>query len=106
CDIYPEQRHKLPDKYSKISSSVGSSNSRTIANTFIINPGLQNPHCSPPSSAKNPPNSAASSCRPSIVVIRLPSTRAAGTVHDNTGFSSNHTVQRPQFDVSQPHFTL
>ena len=34
--------------YGEISSSVGSSSSSSIARTFMINPGLQKPHCSPP----------------------------------------------------------
>ena len=105
-DIYPLQRHKFPERYSLISSSSGSFNSFSIARTFIINPGLQKPHCSPPSLAKNIPNSSASFCRPSSVVTWRPSARIASVEHDRTGFPSSHTVQRPQFAVSQPLFTL
>ena len=47
-DIYPLQRHRLPARYSLISSSPGSGFSRKSASAFIIKPGLQKPHCSAP----------------------------------------------------------
>ena len=48
CPSYPEQRQRFPARYSLISSSFGSGFSRNNARAFIINPGLQNPHCSAP----------------------------------------------------------
>lgn len=46
--VYPVQRQRFPVRYAKISSSLGSSFSRNMAIAFIINPGLQKPHCSAP----------------------------------------------------------
>ena len=77
-----------------------------MAKTFIIKPGLQNPHCSAPSCARKLPNSSASLCIPSIVTIFFPSARTARTEQESTGFSSISTVQRPQFAVSHPLLTL
>src|SRR5699024_10277469 len=59
CPMNPEQRQRFPARYSLISSSVGSVSSFFMANMFIINPGLQNPHCSAPSPARKLPNSSA-----------------------------------------------
>ena len=106
CPSYPEQRQRFPARYSLISSSLGSGFSRNSAIAFIIIPGLQNPHCSAPCPAIKEPNSSASSCRPSSVSTLHPFARAASTEHDSTGFPSRKTVHSPQFDVSQPRFTL
>ena len=104
--MYPVQRHRFPARYSLISSIEGFFNSRNIASTFIMNPGEQNPHCSAPSCARNEPNSAASFSTPSSVVTSCPSMLAARTEHDRRDFPSIHTVHKPQFVVSHPHFTL
>lgn len=50
----------VPARYSLMASSSGFLSSRSMASTFMMNPGLQNPHCSPPSAARNMPNSSAS----------------------------------------------
>src|SRR5699024_8285276 len=102
CPTKPEHLQRFPARYSWISSSVGSVSSLSMAKIFMIKPGLQNPHCSAPSSARKLPNSSASFCIPSIVTIFFPSARSAGTLQDRTGLPSIRTVQSPQLEVSQP----
>src|SRR5215472_2517747 len=101
---YPVQRHRLPDRAQRTSSSVGSGLASRSALAVIIMPGVQNPHCSPCSSLK-PSCSGCSSlavARPSTVEISCPSAWTASIVHDFTAFPSTRTVHAPQLVVSQP----
>lgn len=76
-----------------------------MTSTSMMNPGLQNPYCSAPSSAKKAPKAAACSCTPSSVTTVRPSHRAASTVQESTLLPSKCTVHSPQFPVSHPHLT-
>ena len=73
---YPVQRQRLPESASRISSSVGLGLSRKNAVTDTMNPGVQNPHCSPCES-RNAACTALSSpsdpAMPSTVVTSAPS---------------------------------
>src|SRR5215472_5909654 len=91
---YPVQRHRLPDRAQRTSSSVGSGLASRSALAVIIMPGVQNPHCSPCSSLK-PSCSGCSSlavARPSTVEISCPSAWTASIVHDFTAVPSTRTV--------------
>ena len=77
-----------------------------MARTFMMKPGLQKPHCSAPSWARKRPKASASFSTPSRVVTSRPSALAASTEQESTGVPSSQTVHRPQFEVSQPLFTL
>ena len=63
----------------------------------MIIPGVQNPHCSPPSVAKALITvSFLLASSPSIVTTSFPATRLMGEIQALRGLPSKRTVQHPQ----------
>ena len=103
---YPVQRHRFPERASRISSSEGSffSSSKALADRII--PGVQKPHWTAPSSTKAswrgwslPPGES-----PSIVRISFPSAWIARTRQASIVFPSIRIVQTPHCPESHPFF--
>jgi len=103
---YPVQRHRFPERASRISCSEGSffSSSNALADRII--PGTQNPHWTAPSSTKAswsgwsfPPEDS-----PSIVRISFPSAWIARMRQAFIAFPSMRMVQAPHCPESHPLF--
>ena len=63
----------------------------------MIIPGVQNPHCKPPSMAKALITvSFLSESSPSIVITSFPAIRLIGAIHDLRTLPSSKTEQHPQ----------
>src|ERR1017187_2227262 len=86
------------------SVGVGFASSKALA---LINiPGMQNPHCTAPTSPKaHAYTSRSRGERPSLVVTDLPWTLAVVSVHARTAFPFTITEQLPQTPSAQPSFT-
>src|SRR5581483_8189937 len=102
---YPVQRHRLPDRPSRISWSLGLGWSRKNAVTDTMNPGVQNPHCSP-WHCRNASwiglSDPSAGDRPSIVVTSDPTAWTANIRHDRTASPSSSTVHAPHTPCSHP----
>src|SRR5581483_1591660 len=101
---YPVQRHRLPSRPRRTSSSVRSLFSLMSDTAASTMPGVQKPHCRPwccwnAACTGWSPSPVAS---PSMVVMRRSRAWAASMVQDFTLSPSTSTVQAPHEDVSQP----
>ena len=94
---YPVQRHKCPSRALAIAarSPLLPRPISDAARTTI--PGIQNPHCTPPSSTNaSPMIRRVSSGRPSSVTMSCPSICSGFRRHDSAGRPSILTRQQPQ----------
>ena len=103
---YPVHRQTLPERASRISSSLGSGVCRRRSAVATTRPGVQKPHCTAPAStnaswtrcSESPP------ARPSTVTTSCPSACAASTRHAHTSVPSRSTEHEPHSPCSQAFF--
>ena len=88
------------------SAAVGAGFASSRALALINMPGMQNPHCTAPTSPKAHAYTSRSRAeRPSLVVTDLPWTLATVSVQARTAFPFTITEQEPQTPSAQPSFT-
>ncbi len=88
------------------SAAVGAGFASSSAFALITMPGMQNPHCTAPTSPKAHAYTSRSRAeRPSVVVTDFPFTLATVSVQARTALPFTSTEQDPQTPSAQPSFT-